>query len=568
MQKRDRLISEGGLITSAIDVVAVYRAVMIVSRVLLVVVVALASERAFACGGLFCSAGSPTPVDQAAERILFEILEDGSVSATVEIKYQGNPDEFSWIVPVTGTPDFINVANKDELQLLDAATAPSFLPPQIRCGGGGGGVGRFPGGFGCNCDEALYAPAAFDDLNREADGGVNVIAYPSVGPFEDIVVVDGGDAGALMTWLSDHGYQVNEKMRPFIEEYTLEGYKFLATQLRSDATVQDMVPIRFHCPQPNPEIPLRLTAIAAQPEMGFVVFVVGQQRYSPLNYAEVAIDDADVRLGSTGNNYFPLVSKRIDEAGGQGFVVERAELTATTTLAVDNVFLGTETEAASRASLQAVLTRSPFVTRLYSRMDAEEMTVDPIFAPVTGSGVEDGVLDLSSQISPEQCSLETVPVCGARYCGDGDGCAARAGGDGCVCGPEHTARAVSSPLGGFQVVCAATVIDLHDGEGNACAGNACGDLGECVAVNDRASCRCDDDAVAIVDGSSVRCVARVGAVFDSDQLLWPRPDVDDDAADTRFVSEDGGCGATRLGGSLSLALLFVSSLLLRLLRRR
>ena len=68
-------------------------------------------------------------------------------------------------------------------------------------------------------------------------------------------------------------------------------------------------------------------------------------------------------------------------------IVERAELTAITLGNVANVFIGTETEEASRASLQAVLRRRPFVTRLYSRMNAEEMTVDPIFSAVTGAGV-------------------------------------------------------------------------------------------------------------------------------------------------------------------------------------
>ena len=61
------------------------------------------AERADACGGLFCSQISPTPVDQASERIVFEVNDDRSVTATIEIKYQGTPENFSWIVPVSGT---------------------------------------------------------------------------------------------------------------------------------------------------------------------------------------------------------------------------------------------------------------------------------------------------------------------------------------------------------------------------------------------------------------------------------------------------------------------------------
>src|SRR5688500_14612476 len=97
-------------------------------RALLVVVPVLplfAAELALACGGMFCSQTSPTPVDQSAEKILFEVRDDGTVTATVEIKYFGTPGDFAWIVPVAGTPEFVEVAPKDELLLLDAATRPN-----------------------------------------------------------------------------------------------------------------------------------------------------------------------------------------------------------------------------------------------------------------------------------------------------------------------------------------------------------------------------------------------------------------------------------------------------------
>ena len=62
----------------------------------------LAPSPATACGGFFCS---NSPVDQNAERILFEVHEPPvGVTAVVEISYTGDPDAFSWIVPVPETP--------------------------------------------------------------------------------------------------------------------------------------------------------------------------------------------------------------------------------------------------------------------------------------------------------------------------------------------------------------------------------------------------------------------------------------------------------------------------------
>jgi len=517
----------------------------------------LAAERADACGGLFCSATSPTPVDQAAERIIFVVNDDGSVTATVEIKYQGNPQDFSWIVPVSGTPDFVEVAGKDELQLLDLATANSFIPPTVTgCSNGGGDLGGIPG---FACDEALSAPVA-DNAGGEG-GGIRVTEYPSVGPFDDIVVVEGGEPRVLQTWLQDHGYQVSDGMLPFMGQYTVEGYKFLATRLRADAEVQDMVPIRFHCPQPDPEIPLRLTAIAAEPQMGFIVFVVGPRRYTTLNYVEVALDSRDIRLDAFGQtNYQALVSKRIDEAGGLGFVVERAQSAATTAGAVGNVFLGTETEEESRATLREILRDDRYVTRFYGRMDGDEMIEDPIFvARPEGDTAGDvtTLLDLSAQ-EYDNCTVPPMPVCGGLYCGLGHACAGSELGDGCVCRGGNVARSITSPTGGQTVACSSLAIDLHSAGTDACSGVVCG-LGSCIPVNDRPACSCDDGAVAVIDRGSVTCVPATTAVIENDQILWPQPE------------DVGGCVTSvrgqQVGGALSLALLFGSGLALRRRRR-
>ena len=57
-------------------------------RTLVVVVAALSfssvvwTPPARACGGMFCSSTSPTPIDQSAEKILFEVNDDGSVTGS------------------------------------------------------------------------------------------------------------------------------------------------------------------------------------------------------------------------------------------------------------------------------------------------------------------------------------------------------------------------------------------------------------------------------------------------------------------------------------------------------
>ena len=510
----------------------------------------VAAERADACGGLFCAAVSPTPVDQTSEKIIFEVDDDGAVTATVEVRYEGNPADFSWIIPIPGTPDFVNVAGKNELLLLDAATAPSFTFPTVNgCGGSGG--------FGC-ADEALSAVG--DGAASEGEGeGVRVTEYPSVGPFDDIVAVEGGDPQVLAAWLRDNGYQVTDGMLPYIADYTLEGQSFLAVRLRDDAETRDIVPIRFHCPVPNPTIPLRLTAIAAEPQMGFLVFVIGPRRFTTLNAVEVAINADDVHIDPFGqNNYFPLVSKRIDEAGGFGFVVERAQPAAAIRSRIQNTFInGSTEEQEAREALTTLLSDDRYVTRFYGRMDPDEMLEDPIFtAAPAGTPDVNGIIDLSTQVY-DDCRVPTMPICGGLYCGAEDACAGSELGDGCVCGDGRVARLISGPSGAFEVACSSLTIDLHGAGTDACAGAPCG-LGTCVPLNDRPTCRCDEGAVAVVDRGLITCVPQTSPIYDSDTLLWPA-----------FV-DDTGCAASRrqAGGSLSLLLLFASGVALRLRRRQ
>src|SRR5215207_969650 len=78
-----------------------------------------------ACGGLFCQ---NVPVDQQAERIIFTVNGDSTISAYVQINYTGSAPDFSWVVPVPSVPqvDVAEIATFDELSSL---TSPIFIPP-------------------------------------------------------------------------------------------------------------------------------------------------------------------------------------------------------------------------------------------------------------------------------------------------------------------------------------------------------------------------------------------------------------------------------------------------------
>jgi hypothetical protein len=80
---------------------------------------------AHACGGLFCDT---LPVAQNAERILFELHGDGTVTTTVEIRYTGDPEGFSWVVPVPATPE-LGIVPASARPVLDPGPVPQITPP-------------------------------------------------------------------------------------------------------------------------------------------------------------------------------------------------------------------------------------------------------------------------------------------------------------------------------------------------------------------------------------------------------------------------------------------------------
>src|SRR6187399_3769125 len=86
---------------------------------------ALVPSSALACGGFFCNQSQP--VNQAAEGIIFADNGDGTVTAVIQIQYQGPSSSFSWLLPISSVNiDDIGVASNLALQRLQSATNPNY----------------------------------------------------------------------------------------------------------------------------------------------------------------------------------------------------------------------------------------------------------------------------------------------------------------------------------------------------------------------------------------------------------------------------------------------------------
>ena len=327
---------------------------------------------ALACGGFFCL---NSPINQQVERIIF--TQDGStINAYVQINYTGSDESFAWVVPVPSVPE-VDVAEMDMFLELDTMTTPTFIPPPIP-----------------EC--ALRDMPIMAVAESAADGGVTVYSSGEVGPF-GFDVVGSEDPDALIHWLQDNGYRIEETMYPLVHVYVQEQMLFLAMKLRPGQGVQDIQPVKMTYQSEWPMIPLRLTAVAANPNMGVLVWLFGNAQYESDNYQKLEIPDAEIQFDPFGgHNYFILRSQAIDEVGGQGFVTEYAGPTHEL-VAIDQ-------------DLQALLNQHPYMTRAYTEISPEEMTVDPTFRYNESLPPMSNIHDLSDRPSGFECADETVQV--------------------------------------------------------------------------------------------------------------------------------------------------------------
>lgn len=459
---------------------------------------------AYACGGFFCSAPAgpvpPQPVDQTAERIAFEVHGDDTVTAHVQISYTGPADEFAWIVPVPGTPD-VDESDPQLFVDIDSPTALQvMLPPPEVCpvpvdGGRGGCVGC--GGFGMAEDAS--GSLARGGTEMESGPVVTVHAEGTTDNYE-FVVISADLASDLTQWLRERSYNVSDNMVPVMQPYIDGGMNYLAVRLQDGRTASDVAPLAMRYDGAEPMIPIQLTAVAAQPLMGIQVWIFGETPFLPENYAWERPATQDIFSDELGNtSYFAWVARTAAEADGQVWSAE---------------FVG--------QNLTGRFPQHPVVSRFYTRLNPEQMTVDPVFASASDAEVISNLLDLSAQPTPFGCNginTDVLPsLCAYNYCGRGASCGVVDGRVACKCADGDVAQDITNPDGTTGVTCVPPenpygITAEAGGAGtdvDPCNEVDCG-TGSCVLRNGFPTCDCDDPAFACLeDDGSILCVEPTG----------------------------------------------------------
>ena len=411
---------------------------------------------ASACGGFFCQL---VPIDQAAEQIVFR--QDGDqITAMVQIQFVGNSEDFSWVVPVPSTPQ-LDVGSNTVFTDLELATRPQFnlefngsqcAFPEFATdtadssaensgGGDGGGVTiesvQNVGGYvatvisGDNAEsinqwlvdnnydlnargEELLAPYVEDGMKfvavklqqNRGTGSIQplIMKYQSSQPVIPIrlTAIAATDDMGVLVWLLGDARAVPENYLHVTPNYTrldwfngtfnaYGSYQNLITQAMNEAGGQGFATDyagRF----PNlgaaltspTELQQQLDRLADSPDAEFIALV---QNFFPNTLVSETLGNLlPLRDGQTPDLYFD-----------QNFLntnYTAAELTAARS-SVDQT-IRDEIITPLQTALD-VLGGNRYMTRLYTTLSAEEMTVDPAF--VFNADMGDQQLDRNATLN-------------------------------------------------------------------------------------------------------------------------------------------------------------------------
>jgi hypothetical protein len=378
--------------------------------------------------------------------------------------YEGPAHEFAWVLPMPGVPE-VSVSSDQALDALKQGTNPLYqLTTTVSgsCNSGVNGRAASPTAFGNS-----------DSDESAGDDGVTVEASGAIGPY-DFTVISFDEsledpADVAIEWLTDNAYDVGELGPDLLRPYLESGLNLLAFKLTSGNESGSIRPVMITYDAELPSIPIKPTAVAANDDMGVLVWVLSDARAVPENYKALELNESLIDWFNPNNNYNSVVTRAADEAMGQGFVTEYAGRHADLGLAVFPVWQQESwTDFASRTftdaaqmlqeaignwgnfdgfddalreavtlpdgvsfddfkrcprcyggaegaidtqlfllrvdtlvikpliETQALLDSRPYLTRFYTTMSADEMSLDPVFA------INQELDDFSNQHTAEQ----------------------------------------------------------------------------------------------------------------------------------------------------------------------
>lgn len=139
--------------------------------------------------------------DDMVEKIIFQI------------DYQGDAEDFAWVVPVPGYPKLFSVEDDIFYELHQLTQPPS------------------PSSFGCGWGAGVPTPGLEND-------GVHIWEENQVGIYHT-TTLSATDPNSLVNWLNDNGYAFPTEGQEILDDYIQKDWFFVAMKIQHEETMND-----------------------------------------------------------------------------------------------------------------------------------------------------------------------------------------------------------------------------------------------------------------------------------------------------------------------------------------
>lgn len=273
----------------------------------------LAPRDAFACGGCFGPPPQQMSVTVVTDHRMILSVSPQQTTLYDQIRYQGDPAAFAWVLPIHGTVD-VGLSADVLFASLDAITATKIQSPPLNCP-------RPP-----SCGNRNSRSPALDSAGASdaaAPDPVTVNKRETVGPY-DTAQISSMDPVALQNWLAMNGFNVPDDIKPVITNYVTEGFDFLAMKLIPGMGVASMRPVRVTTMGASPVLPLRMVAAGTGASVGITLWIIGEGRYEPSNFPSFTIPSTDLVWDwqTQSSNYTQLRAQKTAESNGAAWETE------------------------------------------------------------------------------------------------------------------------------------------------------------------------------------------------------------------------------------------------------
>lgn len=266
----------------------------------------LDAREASACGGCFAPPDNPSVVTD--HRMILSISKD-QTTLYDQIRYQGDPASFAWVLPIRGTVTVglsadVVFGTLDQLTRTQVQAPPRSCPP-------------------LNCRGNNFGSSAPTDSAADAGTGVTINKQEVVGPYET-VQLSATDPAALKTWLATNGFNLPADVEPVVAQYVNEKFDFLALKLLPGKGVSSMRPVRITTAGAAAALPLRMVAAGTGATVGISLWIVAEGRYEPQNFPSFRIQDSELVYdwATQRSNYAELRAAKTAASQGRAWEME------------------------------------------------------------------------------------------------------------------------------------------------------------------------------------------------------------------------------------------------------